>query len=854
MRAGKYAVIMILSLTGLAGAASAQYSADSALSLLPNGSSSGSMDTSHGEYWWKVAIPSDGKLVVATHAASGLDIDPYMYEKTSGGTYSQIARYDDGSGVDDSTHRFNLRTGTYYINASRYNGSGAYTITSTFTPARLENDIANNDSAAVAVVLQPDGSDTGHLGYYSNSYTDGVDWWKVTIPEDGALFINTLSDSTIEIDNYLYDRDGKSQIAGFDFGGSHPEDQTHRSDLKAGTYWIATYQYNGYGSYSITSRFIPTRLANDVANNDSAAVAVVLQPNGNDTGHLGYYSNGSTDSVDWWKVTIPEDGALFINTLSDSTIEIDNYIYDRDGKFQIAGYDFGGAHPEDQTHRSDLRAGTYWIATYQYNGYGSYSITSRFIPARLENDVADNDSAAAAAPLDKNGSDTGHLGYYSNGYTDDDDWWKVTTTADGKLFVSTLSDSTLEIDLYLYEKNGDNYNQIAGYGVGSGVIETTGFPNLLPGDYYVRAYHDGGYGSYSIVSTFTQARYAIDVEPNDMLPQMWAIPTETVKTGHLGYYGRGYTDIADVIRFNTPSGWDSLCVRISTVSSLEADANFLDHNGDTILSDSRAGKETVFYFANPGEAAYYVNLHYWTGYGSYAVIVSQHWQPPITVNISETILPPTNFTVSDVPGDNGHSLSLSWTTSSSESGGNVMRYRIFRSRVSTLTNPIPLSRFATLDSLLFWEARATILIDSVAAGSTRYTDSGIPLSGVTYSYWIQAVGELSASKLAPAGSGPTTSVAAAPVVFRIDPPYPNPFNPTTTIRFALPSEERVRIVVYDALGRKVAVLADRTMTAGVHDTVWNGRSDSGQTLGSGLYLYRFEAGAHRGNGKMMLLR
>ena len=116
------------------------------------------------------------------------------------------------------------------------------------------------------------------------------------------------------------------------------------------------------------------------------------------------------------------------------------------------------------------------------------------------------------------------------------------------------------------------------------------------------------------------------------------------------------------------------------------------------------------------------------------------------------------------------------------------------------------------------------------------------------------MGEISASKLAPAGSGPITSVAAAPVVFRIDPPYPNPFNPTTTIRFALPSEERVRIVVYDALGRKVAVLADRTMTAGVHDAVWNGKSDSGQTLGSGLYLYRFEAGAHHGNGKMMLLR
>jgi hypothetical protein len=52
----------------------------------------------------------------------------------------------------------------------------------------------------------------------------------------------------------------------------------------------------------------------------------------------------------------------------------------------------------------------------------------------------------------------------------------------------------------------------------------------------------------------------------------------------------------------------------------------------------------------------------------------------------------------------------------------------------------------------------------------------------------------------------------------------------------------------------IAVLADRAMEAVVHDAVWNGRSDSGETHGSGLYLYRLEAGAYRAQGKMMLLR
>jgi len=60
--------------------------------------------------------------------------------------------------------------------------------------------------------------------------------------------------------------------------------------------------------------------------------------------------------------------------------------------------------------------------------------------------------------------------------------------------------------------------------------------------------------------------------------------------------------------------------------------------------------------------------------------------------------------------------------------------------------------------------------------------------------------------------------------------------------------------VYDVLGRKVAILEDGLKGAGAHDAVWNGRSDHGATLGSGVYFWRIEAGLHHTQGKMMLLR
>jgi len=65
--------------------------------------------------------------------------------------------------------------------------------------------------------------------------------------------------------------------------------------------------------------------------------------------------------------------------------------------------------------------------------------------------------------------------------------------------------------------------------------------------------------------------------------------------------------------------------------------------------------------------------------------------------------------------------------------------------------------------------------------------------------------------------------------------YPNPFNPSATIRFSLPESAQVRLVVYDVLGRQVRVLVDGTREAGTHEVAFNA-----EDLPSGMYLYRLE--------------
>jgi hypothetical protein len=84
--------------------------------------------------------------------------------------------------------------------------------------------------------------------------------------------------------------------------------------------------------------------------------------------------------------------------------------------------------------------------------------------------------------------------------------------------------------------------------------------------------------------------------------------------------------------------------------------------------------------------------------------------------------------------------------------------------------------------------------------------------------------------------------------------HPNPFNPSTSIRFSLPSEQNVDLKVYSARGRLVRSLLQGAQPAGLHHTVWTGRDDRGQIVASGVYFYRLETEEGSFTGKMVLAK
>ena len=99
-----------------------------------------------------------------------------------------------------------------------------------------------------------------------------------------------------------------------------------------------------------------------------------------------------------------------------------------------------------------------------------------------------------------------------------------------------------------------------------------------------------------------------------------------------------------------------------------------------------------------------------------------------------------------------------------------------------------------------------------------------------------------------------TAVPGAPPASRLTGNHPNPFNPATTIAFAVEREQRVTISVFDVEGRRIATLTDQAYGPGFHSVQWTGLDAAGRAVPSGTYLVQMETGDGAEARKISLVR
>jgi len=190
---------------------------------------------------------------------------------------------------------------------------------------------------------------------------------------------------------------------------------------------------------------------------------------------------------------------------------------------------------------------------------------------------------------------------------------------------------------------------------------------------------------------------------------------------------------------------------------------------------------------------------------------------------------PTGLLVTDEPAHNA----LAW---SANGEGDIQSYIVYR---GSMPDFVP---------------SAATYVATVPAGSTQYDDTG-GQSG----HWYR----LAAVDASAASSGFSVAVQTdvgvdsplpTPQRFALHPNHPNPFNPSTTLRFDLVQASNVRLEVLDAGGRSVRVLASGWRDAGTHSVGWDGRDGSGHSVASGVYWSRLVAGPAVATRKMILVR
>ncbi len=142
--------------------------------------------------------------------------------------------------------------------------------------------------------------------------------------------------------------------------------------------------------------------------------------------------------------------------------------------------------------------------------------------------------------------------------------------------------------------------------------------------------------------------------------------------------------------------------------------------------------------------------------------------------------------------------------------------------------------------------------------SYTYTDSATEQNTVYY-YWLESVSlEGSSEFFGPltvtvgGGSGPETP--EIPVFTALLNAYPNPFNPSTNLRYSMKEAGKVQIDIYNTKGQLVRSMNANHTTPGYYSMTWDGRDASGRTVGSGVYMYQMTSGQYKAAKKMILAK
>ncbi|MEP7264159.1 MAG: PPC domain-containing protein, partial [Bacteroidota bacterium] len=348
-------------------------------------------------------------------------------------------------------------------------------------------------------------------------------------------------------------------------------------------------------------------------NNSPIGTPDVLSVGGSQPGSIG-----PADNDDYYQLTTTADGNLTISLSNNNDAYTYIYLYDSNGATQL-GSTSGSALGGIQFTSNGLAAGTYYVRVFGTD-LTNYSVSSSLATVPVANDTEPNNTPGTALTIAVNTSTTGHIAHRYNGGTfDQDDYYSVTTTADGNLTVSLTNTNNQYTYIYLYDNDGATQLGATSGSAGLGISFTAS--GLAAGSYYVRVYGASDYTGYTLSTSLDVVPVVNDPEPNNTVAQATPLPINTNVTGHIGHRINGGTyDLNDYYLINTTSD-GNVTVSLNNTNNQFTYIYIYDNDGITQLGATSGSAGSGISFTAYGLAAgsYYVLVFGSSAYTGYTL-------------------------------------------------------------------------------------------------------------------------------------------------------------------------------------------------------------------------------------------
>ena len=494
--------------------------------------------------------------------------------------------------------------------------------------------------------------------------------------------------------------------------------------------------------------------------------------------------------------------------------DIDLYLYNYNQ--QLVESSTGSSYPKTINFSGN---GWYFLKVKSNSGYWSYDLIWDIEPFNFSNSyfiLEGTDTKGVEGVINDNSD---HY-YYS-------DW------SSGQLLeLSLVGEYGTDFDVYIYNSN---YELIAS-GISTSYPEVVNFTTSWPT--YIDVYSYSGSGEYNF-----------EIESGTPTPYFYNVYTiNTVDEDNDGYYEEWDFEIdVDVPNGQTASteihitddegndyGWFG---PFSFTGSLTSDNQEIGTFTDDMVAPDNPPEDVVFTFtlSNGGDIE------------TQTVPVDDP-NPPINIDLDLTggsYFPNPCFLDEDL------TINAEITNNGTSTANNVLiEYYLSENNIISQTDHLVGSDYVTLSpGQSGWESitqNLSNVVPPLTPGNPYYVGIYMNAQGSYGGYWYWTT---QLEVIEPPGGVNNNLTSQSITDYSLSAPHPNPFNPSTTLSYSLPSPSDVVLTIFEITGREIAQLVDDYKTAGTHNITWNA-----ENFTSGIYFARLTAGDFTQTQKLLLIK